>query len=109
MSDQRWSRRLLVVLAVLAVTSTVAFVIAVPDAFAAGNDVGRNAGALLKQWAVEIYGGIVALFGLPFLVNRQYTGLTMFLLAAVVVAWLVFSPDQIAHAARGIGNQVLGG
>jgi len=32
----------------------------------------------------------------------------MFLLAAVVVAWMVFSPDQIARAARGIGRLIFG-
>lgn len=73
-----------------------------------GNDVGRNIGDLLRQYATQIYGGIVAIVGLVFLLNRRYTELAMFLLAAVVVAWLVFSPDQIASAARAIGRRVLG-
>ena len=80
-----------------------------PDALAqSGNDVGRNIGDLLRQYAAQIYGGVVAIVGLVFLINRRYTELGMFLLAAVIVAWLVFSPDQIANAARAIGRRVLG-
>ncbi len=44
---------------------------------------------------------------LIFLINRRYTELGMFFLAAVVVAWLVFSPDQGADTARGIGDEIL--
>ena len=57
--------------------------------------------------ASEIYAGVVAIVSLIFLINRRYTDLAMFLLAAVVVAWLVFSPDQVARTARGIGQQIL--
>jgi hypothetical protein len=77
-------------------------------AWAAGNDVGQNLGGLLKQYAGEIYGGVVAIVGLVFLVNRRYSELGLFLLAAVIVGWLVFSPDQVAHAAREIGRRILG-
>ncbi len=81
-----------------------------PDALAAtGNNVGSNLGGLLRQYAGEIYGGILAIVALVFLVNRRYSELGMFLLAAVVVAWLVFSPDQVANAARAIGHKILGG
>jgi hypothetical protein len=41
------------------------------------------------------------------LINRRYSELMMWVLAAVVVAWLVFSPDQVASAARAIGEKVL--
>jgi peptidoglycan/LPS O-acetylase OafA/YrhL len=72
-----------------------------------GNDVGANLGKLMQHYAAELYGGIVALFSLGYLVNRQYKGLAVFLLAAVVVAWMVFSPDQIASTARSLGRQIL--
>ena len=49
------------------------------DALAAGNDVGKNVSGLLKQYAGELYGGIVAIFSLVFLVNRRYTELAVFL------------------------------
>jgi hypothetical protein len=79
-----------------------------PDALAqSGNDVGRNLGGLLKRYAAQIYGGVIAIVSLLFLLNRRYTELALFVLAAVLVAWLVFSPDQVARTARGIGDQVL--
>jgi peptidoglycan/LPS O-acetylase OafA/YrhL len=71
-----------------------------------GNDVGDNLAKLLRHYAGELYGGVIAVVSLVFLINRRYTELASFLLAAVVVAWLVFSPDQIADAARSIGNQI---
>lgn len=80
----------------------------VPDvALAAGNNVGANLSGLLKEYAGEIYGGVVAIVSIVFLINRRYSELMMWVLAAVVVAWLVFSPDQVASAARAIGEKVL--
>ena len=76
-------------------------------ALAAGNDVGHNIGSLLRQYAGEVYGGIVAVVGLVFLLNRKFTDLALFFLAAILVGWLVFSPDQVADAARAIGQRVL--
>jgi peptidoglycan/LPS O-acetylase OafA/YrhL len=76
-------------------------------ALAAGNDVGANVSKLMRHYAAELYTGVVAIFGLGFLVNRRYRELATFLLAAVVVAWLVFSPDQVAHTARSLGDQIL--
>jgi len=76
-------------------------------ALAAGNNVGRNIGSLLREYAGQIYGGIVAIVGLVFLINRKFTELAMFFLAAILVGWLVFSPEQVANAARAIGQRVL--
>lgn len=80
-----------------------------PEVFAApgGNDVGRNIGQTLRHYAAQIYGGIIAIVGLVFLINRRFTELAMFFVAAVLVGWLVFSPDQVADAARAIGNRIL--
>lgn len=77
-------------------------------AVAAGNDVGANVGDLLKHYAGELYGGIVGVISLMFLLNRRYTELAVFLFAAIVVAWMVFAPSEIATAAEGIGKQVFG-
>lgn len=100
------SRRALVFVAFAAVV-VVGLVVA-PEALAqAGNDVGENLGGLLRRYAGQIYGGIIAIVALIFLINRRYTELGVFFLAAVVVAWLVFSPDQVADTARGIGNEIL--
>jgi hypothetical protein len=96
-------------IAALVVTIAVAAVLVfVSDALAAGNDVGRNLAGLLKGWAAQIYGGAIAIVGVVFLINRRYTELAKFLLAAVIVGWLVFSPDRIAETAREIARQVLG-
>jgi hypothetical protein len=109
--------RWLIVTVLLSVgAGLVALLVTAPDACAAvgdsvaqaGNDVGRNLGGLLRRWGGQIYGGIVAIVSLIFLVNRRYSELLLFLLAAVLVAWMVFSPDQIARAARGLARLILG-
>jgi hypothetical protein len=96
-------RTALVAIAVVTVTLMLA-----PEALAqTGNDVGHNLGQLLRQYAGEIYAGVVAIVSLVFLLNRRYTELATFVLAAVVVGWMVFSPDQVARLARDLGNQIL--
>jgi len=79
-----------------------------PVALAAGNDIGQNLGGLLEHYAGELYGGIVAAFSLVFLINRRYSELAVFLLAAVVVAWMVFAPGQIGSAAQAVGREIFG-
>lgn len=74
---------------------------------AAGNDVGHNIGSTLRHYAGEIYGGILAIVGLVFLLNRKFTDLAVFFVAAVLVGWLVFSPDSVADMARAIGQRIL--
>lgn len=90
------------------VTAIYMVVLLPATALAAGNDVGKNVGDLLKHYAGEVYGGIVGVISLMFLLNRRYTELAVFLFAAVVVAWMVFAPSDIAKAAEGIGKQVFG-
>jgi hypothetical protein len=99
------SRRVTVTLVLVGVTLLALWL--APNALAAGNDVGHNLGSLLRHYAGEVYGGLVAIVGLVFLLNRRYTDLALFFLAAVLVGWLVFSPDQVANAARAIGQRVL--
>jgi hypothetical protein len=77
-------------------------------ALAAGNNVGANVAKLLKGYASELYGGIVGVVSLMFLVNRRYTELAVFLFAAIVVAWMVFASADIAKAAEAIGKQIFG-
>jgi hypothetical protein len=111
-----WLRWVAVTVALAAGAGLFALLVTAPDACAqtggqiaqAGNDVGRNLGGLLRRWGGQIYGGVVGIVSLVFLVNRRYKDLALFFMAAVVVAWLVFSPDQVANAARGIGRQILG-
>jgi hypothetical protein len=77
-------------------------------ALASGNNVGANVASLLKGYAGELYGGIVGVVSLMFLINRRYTELAVFLFAAIVVAWMVFAPSEIAKAAEAIGKQIFG-
>ena len=72
-----------------------------------GNSVGANLAGLLREYAGELYTGIVAIFALFFLINRRFTELVMFFVAAIVVGWLVFAPGQVAEAAKAIAHQVL--
>lgn len=94
-------------LALLLAGLAVALLAAPEVALAAGNDVGRNIGSLLRHYAGQIYGGLLAVVGLIFLLNRKFTDLAVFFVAAILVGWLVFSPDQVADMARAIGERVL--
>ncbi len=94
-------------LAFLLAAAALVLLVEPASALAAGNDVGRNIGQLLRHYASQFYGGIIAIVGLVFLVNRKFTDLAVFFVAAVLVGWLVFSPDQVADAARAIGQRVL--
>ncbi|HEU5105173.1 MAG TPA: hypothetical protein VFU11_04985 [Solirubrobacterales bacterium] len=94
-------------LPVVLVAAVLVLLLEPTSALAAGNDVGRNIGQLLRHYASQIYGGILAIVGLVFLLNRKFTDLAVFFVAAILVGWLVFSPDQVADAARAIGQRVL--
>lgn len=106
---RRVSGRVVVALAFLAAVLLLLLLVA-PGALAqqSGNDVAKNLGDLLRGYAAQFYGGVIAIVSLIFLINRRYIELMTFLVAAVVVGWMVFSPDAIAKAARAIGRQVLG-
>ena len=99
-------RRLAVATLIGLIASAVLLVPAAALA-ASGNDVGHNIGSTLRHYAGEVYGGILAIVGLVFLLNRKFTELAVFFVAAVLVGWLVFSPDQVADAARAIGQRIL--
>jgi hypothetical protein len=98
-------------LARMAITAVIVLVAAlvIPAAAlaAGGNSVGSNLAGLLREYAGELYTGIVAIFALFFLVNRRFTELMMFFVAAIVVGWFVFAPGQVADAAKAIAHQVL--
>lgn len=94
--------------ALLAVLTVGALLLAPAAALAAGgNSVGQNLAGLLREYAGELYTGIVAVFALVFLMNRRFTELLVFFCAAIVVGWFVFAPGQVADAAKAIAHQVL--
>lgn len=91
---------------VSAALAALALVLFPAVALAAAGNVGANVANLLKGYASDLYGGVVAAVSLLFLVNRRYNELAIFLFAAVVVAWMVFAPAEIATAAESIGKQI---
>jgi hypothetical protein len=95
-------------ISVLAALAVVALMLFPAAALASGDNVGQNVANLLKGYATELYGGIVAVVSLMFLVNRRYSELAVFLFAAIVVAWMVFASSEIATAAESIGKQIFG-
>jgi hypothetical protein len=100
-------RRRFAVAFLLVLAASVLLLVPAAALAASGNDVGHNIGSTLRHYAGEIYGGILAIVGLVFLLNRKFTDLAVFFAAAVLVGWLVFSPDQVAEAARLIGQRIL--
>jgi hypothetical protein len=95
-------------LSALVVTLVLACLFSPAASAAEKVDVGKNVGSLLKGYAGEVYGGMVAACSLVFLWNRRYVELATFLFAAVVVAWMVFAPEEIGSAAEAIGKQIFG-
>jgi hypothetical protein len=75
---------------------------------AAGNNVGANVANLLKGYATELYSGVVGIVSLIFLVNRRFNELVVFLFVAIVVAWMVFAPSELAKAGEALAKQILG-
>ena len=93
-------------LEVLALACGLACVLLVtfaPDAFAA-SDPATALGDLLKKYAAELYIAILAIVSLIFLINRAYTQLGAFLIAAVVVGMLVVSPTSFKNFAKDTAN-----
>ncbi len=88
--------------------AAIGLLLLAPDALARGNDVGQNLGDLLKKYAGEIYVGILAIISLTFLINRRYQELGLFLIAAVVVGWMVFAPGSVSNFARDTAKDIFG-
>jgi hypothetical protein len=110
--------QVVIALAVLSLIMIVALAVLAPDALGApqggdpaggGNDVGKNLGDFLRDQAAPIFGGVIAIVSILFLINRRYSELGLFVLMAFVVGWLVFSPDSVSGAARDIAKRIFGG
>lgn len=52
----------------------------------------------------DLFGGIVTVVSVVFLVSRRYTAFAVFLLAAVLAAWLASLVSEIVLAVSGIGR-----
>jgi hypothetical protein len=100
-------RRRLTVIGPVLLAAAIALIAPSVALAAGGNSVGSNLAGLLREYAGELYTGIVAVFALVFLMNRKFTELLVFFCAAIVVGWLVFAPGQVADTAKSIAHQVL--
>jgi hypothetical protein len=100
-------RRRLRIIAPVAAAFLALLVLPAVALAANGNEVGQNLGSLLRSIAGALYGGIVAIFSLGFLINRNFTALVIFFCAAIVVGWMVFDPGAVADAAKAIAGRVL--
>jgi hypothetical protein len=78
------------------------------DAFALGNNVGQNVADLLKGYAGDLYGWIVAVVSLVFLLNRCYTELAVLFVRRDRGGVDGVAPSEIATAAEGIRKQIFG-
>jgi len=71
-----------------------------------GEAVGENLGELLASWAVPLFAGVAGLISLVFLLNRRYSELALFIVAAVVVGGFVLAPDAISNVVGGIWRTI---
>jgi hypothetical protein len=89
-----------------------ALLLIAPDALAqqagGGEDVGKNLGDLLQDWGTQIYLGIVATVSIVFLINRAYSQLGLFIVAAVVVGMFVVSPESFKNFAGDTAKTLFG-
>lgn len=58
----------------------------------------------LSSDAGDLFGAIVTVVSVVFLVSRRYTAFAVFLLAAVLAAWLASLFSEIVLAVSGIGR-----
>lgn len=71
-----------------------------------GEKVGENIGNLLGGWAKSLYVGIAAVVALLFLLNRRFTDLAVFMVAAVLVGGFVMAPNDVASTVRDIWQTI---
>lgn len=90
----------LVPLVLLGLLITTIATFGLPDHALAGDasakDVGKNLGQLLKTWAGWLFGGVTALFAIPYLARRDIAGGLVFTGMAVIVGGFVLAGPIVA-------------
>ena len=91
-------------------TTAFSWVLMAPAAAAAGDGerVGENVGNLLGGWAKSLYVGIAAVVALLFLLNRRFSDMAIFMVAALVVGGFVMAPNDVAGTVRDIWQTITG-
>jgi len=93
-----------------AIVTVASWALLAPAALAQGDGekVGENIGNLLGGWAKSLYVGIAAVVALLFLLNRRFTDLAVFMVAAVLVGGFVMAPNDVASTVRDIWQTITG-
>jgi uncharacterized membrane protein YgcG len=74
-----------------------------------GADPGAGLSELLRETALKVFGGLVAVVALLFLVQRKLKELVVFLAVALMVGWMVLSPEGVGTAGRDLMERIFGG
>lgn len=87
----------------LALTGLLALCVVEP-ALAAANaqDVGKNLGTLLKEWAGWLFGGVTAIVAIPYVARRDIAGGMVFAMVAVIVGGFVLAGPTVAEIIQSI-------
>lgn len=71
-----------------------------------GKTIGVNLGNLLGAWARSLFGGVVAIFSIGYLIGRRLNELAVFIGASVVVGGLIFASGTVANVIRSIWTTI---
>ena len=74
-----------------------------------GERVGENISHMLGSWAKSLFVGVAAIVAILFLMNRKFTDLAIFMLAAVLVGGFVLAPNDLANTIEDIWKTVTRG
>ena len=85
------------------------WVLAAPAYAGDGERVGENISRMLGTWAKSLYIGVAAIVAILFLMNRKFTDLAIFMLAAVLVGGFVLAPHEIADTVHSIWQTITNG
>jgi hypothetical protein len=90
-------------------TALLTLVLTAPAYAGDGERVGENISRMLGTWAKSLYIGVAAIVAILFLMNRKFTDLAVFMLAAVLVGGFVLAPHEIANTVQDIWQTVTNG
>ena len=76
-------------------TTLLALILTAPAYAGDGERVGENISRMLGTWAKSLYVGVAAIVAILFLMNRKFTDLAIFMLAAVLVGGFVLAPRAV--------------
>jgi hypothetical protein len=91
------------------VTSLWVWLLAAPAYAGDGERVGENISHMLGTWAKSLYVGVAAIVAILFLMNRKFTDLAIFMMAAVLVGGFVLAPNEVANTVHDIWKTVTNG